>query len=326
MPRNILTNHYIQKQQLNEAFLASLQERRIEAKFQYIGEQQANAWLKLCESPEYDYYRNSKKLLEHTAEHFTAYCNNNVNVIVLGPGNALKEKLVVQALQRNHQVHLFFVDTSKEMLNIAVKNVADTGALEQLFVADLMNVKDIAELSRYIRKQYNATSFFTCLGNTLGNYPQAMMLKTIRHAMAPGDKMLMDIHLKVAGSTKEEALHIDETIKQYDNAANREGALTLLSEVGITATDGTVEVVFEKDQVFPQMDLVKRYFRFTLSKTITYQGEDIYFTKGERILVSYSSKYTFTFLEHLLTARGLCIVENAQSETGKIHQLLCELA
>ena len=328
MPRNINTNYYIRKQDLEKDFLDNLQQRRIDEKFSYIGKQQANTWINLCKSPEYDYYRISKNLLQNHVENFVADHTGDVNIIVLGPGDALKEKIVVDCLREKHRVHLFFVDTSKEILNIAIKNTEDSDVLKEVFVADLMQFKHIKHLSRYVKKYYSATNFFVFLGNTLGNYPPAMMLKTIRNAMIPGDKILIGVHAKSAGNIEEEATQIHEIIKGYNNSTLREHILALLSEAHIEATDGIIEIEFNKNKHFPQMGAIEQYFCFGRNKVVTYNGEDIYFGKGERILVSYSNKYTFESLDYrnILTSHGLHVIKHAEDDTGKCYQMLCELA
>ena len=319
---------YIQKEQLKKEFLYGLQNRKIDEKFSYIGEQQANAWVALCNAPEYAYYRNSKQLLEHCIQDFLANHKGDVNVIVLGPGNALKEKIVVNHLRERHRVNLFFVDISREMLTIAIKNTEDSDVLKEVFIADLTNFTDIKNISQYVKNHYSTTNFFTLLGNTLGNYPQAIMLKTLRNAMEPGDKVLIDCRVTLAGNAEEETSQIAKMIKEYNNPIFRELLLGSLSKAHIEATDGTIEVEFDSDEFFPQIDMVKQYFRFNRDKTITYCGEDIYFAKGECILVGYSNKYTFESLKNknIVTSHGFRIIKHTTDATKKYYQLLCELA
>ena len=266
--------------------------------------------------------------MEHCIQDLLADHKGDVNIIVLGPGNALKEKIVVNHLRERHRVNLFFIDTSREMLTIAIKNTDDSDVLKEVFVADLTNFTDIKEISRYIRKHYKATHFFTLLGNTLGNYSEALVLKTLRNAMIPGDKVLIDVHAKLAGNNDEETEQIHEIIKGYDNPSCRENILVVLSEAGIDKTDGDVQIEFNRNQRFPQIGGIEHYFCFSRDKMVTYEGEDIYFAKGERILVTYSNKYTFESLENknIFTSHGFRIIKHTTDATKKYYQLLCELA
>ena len=319
-------SYYARNEHFEKEFLLDLQKRRIDEKFHYIGKRQANSWFNICNSPEYEYYRESKKLLEDSIHNFIADHKGDVNVIALGPGDALKENVVVNAFLKQHRVSLFFVDVSREILNVAIKNAEDSAVLKEVFIADLMNFTDIKSLSQYVKKQYYSTNFFTLLGNTLGNYPQAMILKTIRDAMTPGDKILIDVSVKKAGSIKEEAAQINTMVQAYKNPSGIERVLASLSDAHIEETDGDIEVEFSVDELFPQMGAVKQFFCFSRSKVITYHGQTVYFAKGERILVGYSNKYTFETLENILSSHGLRIVQFDKDTTGEIHQLLCELA
>ena len=327
MSHNINVNNYTREDHLKKEFLGNLQQRKIDDKFSYVGGRQANSWFNICNSPEYTYYRNSKQLLEDTIQDFVADHKGDVNVIAFGPGDALKEKAVVNAFLKQHRASLFFVDTSREILNEAIKNTADSDLLKEVFVADLRNFMDIKEISQSIKRHYNPTNFFTFLGNTLGNYPQAMILTTLRNAMTSGDKILIDVHIKSAGSIEEEVAQAHEMVKSYNNNPSfRERTLALLSEARIEETDGVIEVEFNKDNLFPQMDVVELYFRFNRNKIITYLGEDVYFGKDERILVGYSNRYTFETLENILSSHGLRIIKDVKDDTGKYCQVLCTLA
>ncbi len=320
---------YTQQAQLEKEFLHCLQQRRIDEKFHYIGERQANAWFNLCESTKYTYYRNSKKLLEENVTEFLVGHTGDVNVIVLGPGDARKEKIVVDSLRENHRVNLFFVDLSREILNVAIKNTEDSGVLKEVFFADLKNFIHIKEISQRVKKYYNPTNFFTFLGNTIGNYPQAIMLKTLRNAMTPGDKILIDVHARSGESVEEQAIQIDKMIESYDsNPAIRERIPASFFEIGIEATDGIIEIEYGKDDFFPKIGAIKYFFCFTRNKIITYRGTDVYFAKGERILVHYSNKYTFDSLEqrNIFTSHGLRITKHVKDAVEKCYLLLCELA
>ena len=319
-------SYYTREEHLKKEFLNGLQQRRVDEKFSYIGERQANSWFNLCKSDEYTYYKNSKLLLKHYIKDLVSSHKGDVNVIAFGPGDGLKEELVVKAFLERQRASLFFVDVSRDILNVAIENMRDNDVLKEIFVADLKNFVDIKDISHHVKKSYNGTNFFTLLGNTLGNYPQAMILKTFRSSMAPGDKILIDVNVKIAKSSEEEAAQIDEMIQGYDdNPAFQERNLALLSEAHIEAADGSLEVEFTRDEFFPQMSVLKQYFRFSRSKTISYQGEDVYFAKGERILIHYSNKYTFESLENILTSHGLHIIKYAKDDTGRYCLILCEL-
>ncbi len=325
MSRRLLPiTSYVQENHLKKEFLFDLQQRRIDEKFKYIGEQQANAWFNICNSPDYDHHRKPMKFLENCIQDLVSDHKGDVNVIALGPGDALKEQVVVDTFLEKHRVSLFFVDISREILNVAIQNVGDRDELKEVFIADLSKFMDIEDIGRYVKRHYNSTNFFTLLGNTLGNYPQAMILTTFRNAMKPGDKVLIEVHAKSTESLEEE--QIDETLKGYDNPIYTEQLIASLSAAGIDGTDGTIEVEFNADKFFPQIDVVEQYFCFDRNKVVNYEGTQIYFAKGERILVDYSNKYTLESLKHLLTSHGLRTIKHTKDETGKYYLMLCELA
>lgn len=320
---------YIQKRDLEKEYLNGLQKRRIDEKFAYIGERQARSWFSICESPEYLFYKKSKALLENSVEYLVSDYKEDVNLIALGPGNALKEKIIADYLRERHEVDLFFVDASREILNVAIENVIkDSNMLKEVFIADLKNFADIKEISQYVRSKYKRRSFFTLLGNTLGNYPQATIIKTIRDTMVPGDKVLIDINAKSKGPIKRSISQFNELMQAYNSPTAKERTFALLSEANIETTDGTIRIELGKDEFFPQIEVVKEFFCFDRSRVVSYCGEDVYFAQGERILVGYSNRYTLEPLEHenIFTLHGLRIIRYTKDATGKYYQVLCELA
>lgn len=321
MKQNITVHHYARNNDIEKDFLNSLTKRKIDEKFSYIGKRQANAWINLSNSVEYEYYRDSKNLLQDHVENFVSDITTDVNIIVLGSGDALKEKIVVNHLREKHRVNLFFIDISREMLNVAIKNTEDSDVLKEVFIADLANFTDIKNICHDIKKRYNPTNFFTLLGNTLGSYPQAMILKTIRNAMTPGDKILIDVHIEKDVSATEKMLQ-----ENRYNPTYVEKTMATLSEAGIDETDGEIQVELYKNENFPEINTVNHYFCFKRNKIVTYNGESFYFGKEERILVSYSNQYTLEFLENILTSNGLRIVKQANDNNRKCCQVLCELA
>lgn len=317
-------SYHTQKGQIQNEYLSGLRQRKIDDKFSYIGKRQAASWLGICNSGEYGYYKQSKKLLQETIKDFIEGQEEHVNVIALGPGNAVKEKVVVEAFQQNHQVDLFFVDISRDVITLAVESMENDDALKEIFIADLKDFESIKEIAQFVRDHYNATSFFTLLGNTLGNYPQPVILKTIREAMRPGDSILLDVSCIITPSDND-SFDVSALISQYDNENEYERILACLSEAGIEAIDGAIEVEFNRDKIFTELGVIEQYFRFNHSKVITYKGESMYFGKNERILVGYSNKYTLEALDSIFYSHGISLVKHVKNDAETVHQILCEL-
>lgn len=327
MTHDISTHRYTKQQDLEKEFLNNILTRKIAEKFSYIGERQINSWIALYNSPEYEYYRNSKKLLENKVQEFTSTHSGDVNVIALGMGSvdAYKEKLIANSLLEKNRTSLFLMDTSKEILNRAIKHI-EGDILKELFIADVMNSEHIQKISQHIRKNHHPTHFFTLLGNTMGNYRQTIMLNNIRTAMAPGDKILIDVDGREDVSIEEQPEKVMELIERYKQPIYIQKSMATLSETGIDENDGEIHVEFNKDTWFPDVSAIEHFFSFHNHKMILYKGEDFRFTKGERILVHHSKKYTLNFLETAITSYGMHIIKYAKGDNGKCHQLLCELA
>lgn len=314
---------FTSQSKIREEYLRGLNNRCLDEKYFYIGETQAKEWLTICYDSEYQYYKNSLKIISEIASDIANYTNCDLNIIALGSGDGIKEKRLSEELSKTHQVALFPVELSNELLEICLKNIKDLTVPKEAFVADILS-SDITKIGKYVRENYYHSNLFTLLGNTFGNYSQAAIMKVIREAMQPNDFILIGVNLIDCKSEQEEIEEIKKTTLSYSNPAYKAQILLPLADTNIEFSDGEVVTEYTRNRFFPQIRVIENYFQFNKSKVVRAFGEDIYFAKGERILVSYSNKYTLEVLENIIASYGLRIVKNFSPKTG-YTKLLCQL-
>jgi uncharacterized SAM-dependent methyltransferase len=320
-------NHYTTSRELEKEYLTGLQTRQIPTKFRFIGEEHAQAWFKICHSSDYTYYQNPFNFIKDISKTIASHIKSDVNLIGLGSCNGMKDVILLKEFLINHKSGLFLVDQSKEIIDGTLGNITELNIPKEVFISNITK-PNLTIISNYLREHYYPINFYTLLGNTLGNYPQAEIIKTFRDSMHPEDFFLVEAHVLSSTSINNEAQQIDEIIANYNNKAYNEQILLSLSRANIQKSDGIIEVEYTSSAFFPKITVVEHYFKFKRNKAIRYLNEDIYFAKGERVLVSYSNKYTLKSLSEIITDHGLKIVKTFEfrDKTIDYATLLCQVA
>lgn len=303
------TLHY-DEEKLEKEFLECLKTRKMEEKFKYIGKEQAKTWLELCNSREYQYYRKSFNLIQTIKKDIANQLSGDVNLIALGVGDGLKELEIIKESMHQRKIGFFPVDLSRELAQVALQNCTDLTIEKEVFLTNI--VENLRTMSEHIRKRYYPNHLFTLLGNTLGNYPQGSILGVIRQSMHPQDLFLVGVSLNQG----------EDVVAEYKYDAF---PFVPLRRTSIEQSDGDIEAEFGKDKLFPNINTIYNYFKFTKNVTISYGDEEILFRKGERILIGYSHKYSKESLIDILTGHGFKIIKTYTDTTGKYIKLLCKI-
>lgn len=178
--------------------------------YSYYTDDGTNQWLNLCKDPAYrvfhesvqDLQENSGRIMETLDDKFL---ESSPDFISLGPGDGRKDLVLLRALVRtlrgkNLRTDLFYypIDVSHPMLETAVRNITRDKWLSQYLRIKAV-IGDFANLIAYqpVFDFRPSSNLFSFLGNTLGNVEQEIeLLRRIRAAMDPGDKLLLEVRLK----------------------------------------------------------------------------------------------------------------------------------
>ena len=314
MPKQDVKKLYYDEERLKEEFLECLKNRVLEEKFRYIGQKQAQAWVDNCHSQQYMYYKKSLAFIKKIKDDIAKEIKTDCNIISLGPGDGVKDLEIAMAVKEKVDISYNLVDLSKDLLEIATENAQNKYLQPEIFISDI--VKNLLYISDHVRKRNYANHIFILLGNTFGNYHQAAILGMIRQSMKVGDYFFVGVDLN----------NDSPKTKGYDSQIYKKHMFAPFYNTSIQMEDGEIEMKGEVDELFPSIFTVKQYFKFVKNVTIEYNNEEVFFGKGEKMLISYSHKYNITSLGDLITAHGFKIVKTYQDETNNYVKLLCQLA
>jgi hypothetical protein len=181
----------------------------ISSRFSYAAEKGTKHWLELCHDSLYTVYHDSISYLSANASKLLAACGKSFlasspDVISLGPGDGIKDRIILNALAREldkdgnaHEMFYYPVDVSHRMLATAVHTIREDYSLSRRIKIKAFH-SDFKHLSAF-RPVYNfrpEPNLFLLLGNTFGNMQdEKNFLHRLYRAMYPGDILLLEVRL-----------------------------------------------------------------------------------------------------------------------------------
>lgn len=318
----IIFNQIQTQHKLDLEYLHALRTREIPTKFSYIGTKQSQVWIDICNGADYKNYKESMGFLYDVKAQIAKYIKTDINLIALGSASGDKPKVLASEILKSHKVNFVAIDQSAQIAQNTIDNMSDLDIPKEVYLSSL-DVKYTKKISDQIRKNGYNNHLFVILSNTFGVYPQEVISAALRGGMSSGDYALIGVHLAPE--------HIDpqytqDTLSKYSNPTLHKRTMMALANAGITAEDGIVETEYNIDRSFLQMARISQYFRFTRSKVVHFMDQDIYFAKGERILVKYSYKYKLNTLKFILESYGFSIKQTYIAPNETYVKILCKLA
>jgi hypothetical protein len=315
-------HHLLSRSDIERDFLRSVQCREIGRKFAFIGEGAVSAWLDICESDRYQHFVRSFAAMNSNAGAIAERCAGTDCVIAIWPGNGRKEAALIRAFNQVRPTSFYFVDTSQEMLGVALQECRDIPAHSEAFVADFMLPGTLASIRQRVGDGNTDSCTFLLLGNTSCSHPQAEFFHRLRSAMKARDKVVFDTTVIPDNSTVSMDELVNQWISKFDIPEfHRQFALSVTA-LGLSIEEGEVEIDYSVDRLLPALYRVEHFYRFTRNTRRTLLGEELLFSKGERILLSYFYQFTRPAMEQLITAHGL-LIEDVYVTEGDLLQLIC---
>ncbi|GEM_PF-4159088 len=290
-----------------EDVLVGLKTRSLDHKFCYVGTKGADKWLAMLNDPEYRQIAeaNREKFFQNNLDDISKnFPKNGLNIIALGVGDGLKEKVIIEFLEKNDftNIHYYPVDFSKELLDVAINNAKHLKCKITGVLADIKS-DDFAKFIRDNFSDVKQTSLFLMLGNTFGNFhDQYGILDTLYGVLKTQDYFLFDVVIKRHNNKLDYMRDFEKNMQTIQNPKRVDHHQNyLVEELGFKKNYGHAEVrVFSTDM---NNNVLKRehYFVFDRNVLVDFGGEKINFAKGERIKLQdvswYEENYVVSFFE-----------------------------
>jgi L-histidine Nalpha-methyltransferase len=254
----------------------------------------------ICELPEYYLTRAETEILERHARDIASLFQGDVTVIELGSGNAVKTRLLLEALLPGRRVRYVPIDIWRPVLE---ESAADL--LQRFPPLEIVAVAaEYHEGLRHLRSESDRPRLILWLGSNIGNFTReeaAVFLRRIRDTMTSADRMLVGVDLRKDRAVLEAA---------YDDAAGVTAAfnLNLLARIN-HELDGNFDLsAFQHRAIYNEvLGRIEMYLVSARDQSVTIEriGSTVRFAAGETIHTENSYKYSLAEIHGVATAAGL---------------------
>jgi L-histidine N-alpha-methyltransferase len=260
----------------------------------------------ICELPEYYLTRAETAILRAHAGDIAAGFSDNVTLVELGSGSAVKTRLLLEAFLRNRSgLRYKPIDICRPVLEAsAAKLLHEFAYLEITAVA-----AEYHQGLQQLQAEVDRPKLILWLGSNIGNFDRAeaaSFLREVRETMTAADRLLIGMDLRKDKAILEAA---------YDDAAGVTAAfnLNLLARIN-RELDGTFDLgAFQHRAVYEEVEgRIEMYLVSTRPQRVRIGriGLEVSFDAGEMVHTENSYKYSPAEIADMCATAGLAIEQS----------------
>jgi uncharacterized SAM-dependent methyltransferase len=291
----------LQEQEIARDLAQAFHSRFLDERFFYWLPSSVQAWVELCSAAEYRNANRALRLLEEAAPSLPQRWPGMRTLYGVGCGEGSKDRVILDAYAaQGSRLDYVAADFSQALIELALESAAPAARALRGVKLDVMRDPHLAALA-----SSDGSCIYAVLGNTLGAFDPARFPARLRGILKPPDRALFDGEL-FAG---------EETLRGYDNPANRRFAFAPLAGLGLTEKDG--ELRFELASGADGLQEVSKHFVARRNLELTIGGAAIAIAAGEKLRMSSSIKYADeSALRSRIEAGGFHVEQTWKSPDG----------
>ena len=277
----------VSKDELEARLARSLEQRQMPDYFLYLGDSGVASWLSLSSAAEFPIASRLTELLTQSLPFIAPHLSGRFDLVSIGVGNGKKERALLEAILPRCGLAYYPVDVSSEMVDEALRTVADVNVEKTGLVAFL---EDLASLRQF----WNRPVLLCLLGNNFCNYDPDYLLETVHGQLEADDLFLFDCHLFPAQQGGQE-LGREEVEMVYRSRLNVRFNIAPLVQRGLHPDS----CVFHLDLVPAETGLGTVYrtskrLQILRDTTISCGPNKVQLAAGDTIRLGFTYKYTHT--------------------------------
>jgi hypothetical protein len=295
-----LINSFVSDLELDKELIYCLKNRNMEQKFLYMDEAASFYY------QTYGHSSTASPVDFSTDEYYDILTKQfkkkqRFALISLGCGDAANEKKMLKKLkQEGYNFTYFGVDASRQMLNLAVDNLADLKDDCQFLCADIIS-EDFQDEIAQLTENYDCRGFLF-LGGTISNVNQTNIIDSLYGLLKKNDLLFLDIRVRNSLDNSADLELFNFYAGYLKEKKMVQWLLTPLRNVGIDPSCGTLNLEMVKEKSIGAI-LFKFNFLFNRKFIIRLRNEVIHFLPEERlellnIRAYYPDSLTSFFKEH----------------------------
>ncbi len=265
----------LQEQEIARDLAQAFGRRFLDERFFYWLPASVQAWVELCSAAEYRNANRALKLLQEAAPTLPQRWPGMKTLCGVGCGEGSKDRVILDAYgAAGTPLAYGAADFSQELSELALERATPAARVLRGVKLDVMRDQHLVALTAR-----EGPGLFAVLGNTLGAFDPEAFPARLRGILKPWDRAMFDGEL-FAG---------DETLRGYDNPANRRFAFAPLAGLGLTEKDGDLR--FELASGADGLHEVSKHFMARRDLELRIGGAAISIAAGEKLRMSSSIKY-----------------------------------
>jgi uncharacterized SAM-dependent methyltransferase len=260
-----------------------------ESRLMYITPEQAQAYLDLELSPDYNkevIQKEVELIKRHIEEIIKKTGKDPLNVIDMGCGDGKKAEIFIEQLKGKMKLRYCPIDISDYMVNKAIERMSKMNVGEivqsQWNISDFENIENISSL---LRQNNFKKNLILILGNTIGNFEFHELMHQVSSSMKKSEVVLIGNGL----SEK----NIDTILKSYSGKMINNFLIKIPLQLGLKEDEIKFGARFKNSRV-------EIYYEIKTNKKISCLGKNIDFNEGDQIIVAVSYKYKKDILQKYL--------------------------
>ena len=297
------------------AYLESFRTRRMNHRFHYESEKQAQQWLALHEacSPartDDDCLKTYDRAFNEAAK---IIASKNTTVISVGCGGGQKDISLLKALKSSHY---FPSDISLPLALTAHSRATKALPLtSHPFLIDLPAAHDLPTFLDTITPP-DTTRIIAFFG-MLPNFEPDQILPILSAALRPGDFLIASANLAPGSDYR---AGVQKILPLYDNALTRRWLATSLTDAGFHIKPDEIEIAAKR--VKDLMRIEAKYV-FRSSQSIQLDGQPFCFDAGHDFRLFFSYRHTSALLAQLMNKSGITITHEWITTSEEEGIFLC---
>ena len=265
----------LREQEIARDLAQAFRRRFLDERFFYWLPSSVQAWVELCSAAEYRNANRALELLQEAAPSLPQRWPEMKALCGVGCGEGSKDRVLLDAYAaQGSRLAYVAADFSQALIELALESAAPAARKLLGVKLDVMRDEHLAALAAG-----EGPCIYAVLGNTLGAFDPAEFPARLRRILKPADRVLFDGEL-FAG---------DETLRGYDNPANRRFAFAPLAGLGLDERDGDLR--FELAPGAGGLHEVSKHFVARRNLELRIAGAAIAIAAGEKLRMSSSIKY-----------------------------------
>jgi len=282
-----------------------------DSKLWYLTPEQAQGFLDLDHDSAYKKETGQPAAKELLRENIKRLAENistdSINIIDLGCGDGEKAAEIIIELKRiMPKLHIRYcpIDISGYMVQSAIKTFSELNVGEvvefKYNISDFENLENVTPLLRTGKFKKN---LILLLGNTLGNFEVNELLYVIRTSMEKGDLFFLD-------TAVDDHKQKERALSYQNNKKSNAWLINVPLQLGLSKEDVEFGVRFRNSRI-------ECYYTITRDKKISFQNKNLYFMKGDQMIVLVAYKHDKTNLKEYLNMHFDNVSVTISKDNGK---------